>query len=338
MDVDESAGGLATELAAEPSNRRATPRLPVDGAASLLVLKHDCCVPCRVVDLSMGGCRIETRERFLVGIFAQVEVSFTVRGLIFRFNGITQWTDSQRQVGIRFADMTSRRRDELADLLCELKEENAAKAARQAAEKAAAEQRVVEEGAGAGAQVQLKGTSENSQVHGLPIAPETAASAGSDPGAATRVESGRAEERPGGSPLVSEIPEAEYLPAGPRFATPAKRERRAQPRHEVDTSAVIYLIHVGSALHGRIHDLSVGGCRIRTDERFPVGIYTRVETEFRLEGLPFRLGGVIQAIHDRQQVGIRFLDVSDRKRGQVEQLIEEIEQMDESQKSAEPQG
>ncbi len=60
-----------------------------------------------------------------------------------------------------------------------------------------------------------------------------------------------------------------------------KRERRQQSRHEVDTSAAILLINVGSLLQGRIVDLSLSGCRIRTDEKFPVGIYTRVETEFR---------------------------------------------------------
>ncbi|MGB8262020.1 MAG: PilZ domain-containing protein, partial [Terracidiphilus sp.] len=82
---------------------------------------------------------------------------------------------------------------------------------------------------------------------------------------------------------------------------------------------------------GRILDLSMSGCRIRTDERFPVGIYTRIEIEFRLEGLPFRLGGVIQAIHDRFHIGIRFLDMSPRKQGQVEQLIEEMREMRERQ-------
>ena len=76
-----------------------------------------------------------------------------------------------------------------------------------------------------------------------------------------------------------------------------------------------------------ILDLSLSGCRIRTEERFPVGIYTRVEIEFRLQGLPFRLGGVIQAIHDRNMVGMRFLDLSERKRQQVLDLIDEIEQM-----------
>ncbi len=106
-------------------------------------------------------------------------------------------------------------------------------------------------------------------------------------------------------------------------------ERRGMPRCVVDEEAVLFLINIGTRMQGRIVDLSLSGCRIRTEERFPVGIYTRVETEFRLEGLPFRLGGVIQAVHgrDRRSVGIRFLDVSARKRAQVEQLIEDIEEM-----------
>jgi hypothetical protein len=41
----------------------------------------------------------------------------------------------------------------------------------------------------------------------------------------------------------------------------------------------------------------------------------------------FRLGGVIQAIHDRHHVGIRFLDMSSRKKEQLELLIEEIEDL-----------
>ena len=115
----------------------------------------------------------------------------------------------------------------------------------------------------------------------------------------------------------------------PSQATPTGRDRRVASREAVDTTAVIFLVKIASRLPGRILDLSLGGCRIRTDERFPVGIYTRVETEFRLEGLPFRLGGVIQVIHDRHTVGIRFLDMSIRKREQVEQLMEEIREMKE---------
>jgi c-di-GMP-binding flagellar brake protein YcgR len=95
----------------------------------------------------------------------------------------------------------------------------------------------------------------------------------------------------------------------------------------VENSAKIFLVKIGPTHRGRILDLSLGGCRIRTDDRFKVGIYTRVETEFCLQGLSFRLGGVIQAIHDPNTVGIRFLDVSARKQEQVLELIEEIDQM-----------
>jgi hypothetical protein len=55
-----------------------------------------------------------------------------------------------------------------------------------------------------------------------------------------------------------------------------------------------------------------------------VGIYVRVEAEFYLHGLPFRLGGVSQAIIDKHTIGLRFLDVSERKRSQLAELMAEI--------------
>jgi hypothetical protein len=133
--------------------------------------------------------------------------------------------------------------------------------------------------------------------------------------------------------VSKQIPAAAPAPAAQNPAQiqspaqpPRGRDRRAAHRCGVDTSAVIDLVKVGSRLAGQIVDLSMGGCRIRTAEKFPVGIYTRVETEFQLHGLPFRLGGVIQAIHNRNTVGIRFLDMSQRKKDQVTELIAEIEE------------
>jgi hypothetical protein len=101
-------------------------------------------------------------------------------------------------------------------------------------------------------------------------------------------------------------------------------ERRHGSRQSVEDEAEIIFVRSGVAMRGRILDLSVNGCRIRTEKQFPVGIYTRVETAFRMEGLPFRLGGVIQAVHDKHTVGIRFLDVSERKRELILELIGEI--------------
>jgi hypothetical protein len=109
----------------------------------------------------------------------------------------------------------------------------------------------------------------------------------------------------------------------PRLSESKTRsDRRGHSRHTVNSRAKVILVRIGSQVAGRILDLSLSGCRIWCDERFPVGIYTRIETEFCLDGLPFRLGGVVQAVHDRNTVGIRFLDMSSRKREQVEMLVE----------------
>ncbi|HEY2469308.1 MAG TPA: PilZ domain-containing protein [Terracidiphilus sp.] len=102
------------------------------------------------------------------------------------------------------------------------------------------------------------------------------------------------------------------------------RQRIVQRRLALDNTAVIRLISLAADVHGHIVDISLGGCRIRTEQRFPLGVFRRVEVQFRVEGLPFRLGGVTQAIYDPFNVGIRFLDLSDRKREQLLQLIEEM--------------
>ncbi len=111
------------------------------------------------------------------------------------------------------------------------------------------------------------------------------------------------------------------------------RDRRLQTREAVDTSAFVFVVKSGSRLEGRILDLSPSGCCIRFDQRHLRGIYTRVEVEFRLEGIPFRLGGVIQAVRDHWTVGIRFIDLSERKYSQVIDLIAELR----SQRQAAPQ-
>jgi hypothetical protein len=282
--------------------RRAYPRFTVDEDASLLLVSHDSWHPCKVVDLSLEGCRVCTHEVFRAGTQKQVEISFKINGIAFRLSGTTQWTDGRRAVGIHFRYPTNRRREELAEILGEVEADRAAKAEREAAEELAQ-------------LLAAEAPVEQSEA-------ETAVEPSFGEARADFPWSGRPwlerETEPEPRVLQQQVAPA---PA----ARPAKRERRAFSRQEVDTKADILLINIGCAVHGRIQDLSLGGCRILTEGPFPVGIYTRVETEFRLEGLAFRLGGVIQGIHNRNLVGIRFLDMSMRKREQVEQLIEEIE-------------
>jgi c-di-GMP-binding flagellar brake protein YcgR len=383
------AEAMAEEPLAARPNRRQLPRFPVDEDATLLLVNHGSKVSCRVLDLSRGGCRLFVPERFQGGIMIRVEVTFKVRGLAFRFSGVTQWTDGRHQVGIRFVDVIPRRREELIEALDELEQELAAKAAKQAGEAASAaadgEEEIEQRGnlqESIDLSIALPVDEPKEEVSDDSYKPEKEA-AGRSPASSAPASFLEAlfakpfsSPRPASppppvqavqarfSPPVPSVPEPpraslkepapEPSPAMPRLyqprplepepvvqkpaaalppspssaAAPAKgRDRRVQSRQAVDTTAFLYLVKIASRLSGRILDLSTSGCRIRTDERFPVGIYTRVEIEFHLEGLPFRLGGVVQAIHDRHHVGIRFLDMSARKLEQIEQLIEEIKEM-----------
>jgi hypothetical protein len=289
------AEGKVDGHSANGPERRTHPRHPVDEDATLLILSQGSPLPCHLLELSLEGCRLRTKAPFLAGIEIRVEVAFRINGIALRFSGVTAWTLDKHVVGVHFVGLTSRRRDELADVLGELAADLASAAKKRAAGEVSDPP-----------QAKVPAT-------GKPT-PEPVLTSVAQP--ATR------------QPAIP-APQSSPRPTVPPHApSPAKRDRRTQSRHAVDTSAVILLIKIGSQIPGRIQDLSLGGCRIHTNEPFPVGIYTRVETEFHLEGLPFRLGGVIQAVHDkgRQLVGIRFLDMSERKREQVEQLIQEIDE------------
>jgi hypothetical protein len=272
----------------------------------LLLVSHGRPLQSHILDLSLEGCRMRTSERFTAGLRMRVEVSFKINGMAFRFLGVVQWTDGEHLLGIRFVEVISRRREQLAEVICEMEAAAAARVAKLAAENEA--QKLAEEQAGREAEEQEERQARELAVREVSeIAEREAREWAEIQEIAQRAKAARTANR---LPLTA--------PA------PVKRNRRAQARHGVDTTATIFLVKGGSMLHGRILDLSACGCRIRCDEPFPLGIYTRVETEFRLAGLPFLLGGVVQAIHDRRNVGIRFLEVSERKREQVEQLIAEI--------------
>jgi c-di-GMP-binding flagellar brake protein YcgR len=321
-------------LAAGQEDRRQEPRLRVDEPASLLVVVQGLQLACRIVEISLTGCRMLLQGPFAPGRPVHVEAAFKLRGVAFRLAGVTKWSDGNGHVGVRFTDVTSRRMDELIEVLCEIAAENAAKAVRLAAERRATEEplnananRRIVDPAAAPARVQGSAPRE------MRVSPQAVLSqgdAGSPAVAAQSISSKAGLLLPVESSLHAshsasdpQGPAESGAPEAPE-AKPTGRERRAEARLKVETSAIILLVNVGSRLRGRILNLSLGGCRIRTEERFPVGIYTRVETEFRLDGLTFRLGGVVQAIQERNCVGIRFLDMSERKRQQVEQLIGEL--------------
>ena len=280
MDEAENPIGLTADM----DERREMPRCAVDVPASLVFITQGTLMAGRMTELSLGGCRVVLPRILSHAPSSAVECTFRIRGVGFRLGAVIEWA-KDNLVGLEFSSVSSRSRDDLMEVLCEVELENNAKLP-------AAESQT---------------PAVKPQTPAVKTMPANLSSS---------------------APIVAPAP-APQAPAAPNHsvAQPHRgRDRRAAHRCGVDTSAVIDLVNVGSKLPGQIVDLSVGGCRIRTTEKFPVGIYTRIETEFKLHGLPFRLGGVIQAIHDRNTVGIRFLDMSSRKKDQVAELVAEIEE------------
>jgi hypothetical protein len=303
------------------ANRRAFPRHAVDCPVTVIPVGGIGQMAGQLSDLSMGGCLVRLGQRYLAGMLVRVEVQFQLRGIGFRILGVTVGTRGAQSFAIRFVDVPDRRREELAEVLKEIAAINAIKA-EISIEEDAASQQAPESG------ISVKPAEAVEPVMREELSGEVLALS------AVNLASHGTEEAETERQMAQA---AAGLLAGRNVTVATARERRIHSRHAVDTSVRLLLIKSAIAMTGRIANLSVGGCRIRTDERFNVGIFVRVEAEFYLHGLPFRIAGVSQAIQDRNTIGIRFLDMSERCRAQLVELIAEIEE-DDTLEGDEPEG
>lgn len=119
----------ADELPSEHEDRRTCPRFALEEPSAIVVLNQGIGFRCNVLDLSISGCRLRTGSRFPGSAWDCVEISFQLGGVALRINGEIQWIDGRQKAGIRFMNLTMRRREELAKVLAEANAQNAALAA-----------------------------------------------------------------------------------------------------------------------------------------------------------------------------------------------------------------
>src|ERR1700677_4746165 len=81
-------------------------------------------------------------------------------------------------------------------------------------------------------------------------------------------------------------------------------ERRAYPRHGVDCAAVVFPVSGSGQVRGRLLDLSLGGCRVAAEHRYTTGILVRVEVQFQLRGIAFRVVGVTVGSRDAKSFAV----------------------------------
>ena len=114
----------------------------------------------------------------------------------------------------------------------------------------------------------------------------------------------------------------------------AHPERRSLPRFAVDEDATLVMVSAGATISGRMFEISLDGCRVRTAGRHPVAAPALIEIIFKVNGIAFRLGGVIEWIEHEQVVGIRFGAMALRRRETLEDLLAELDAEEQARTAA----
>lgn len=58
--------------------------------------------PCQVLEISVGGCSLETEQPFRYGALAPIEVVLPILGMVLHIAGVTQWVKRDSLMGIHF--------------------------------------------------------------------------------------------------------------------------------------------------------------------------------------------------------------------------------------------
>lgn len=271
------AGVDGEDSGAAPGNgeRRGDPRYGTDADSVVLMLESRIETDGRVENLSLSGCRLGLARRVPVAAGMHVEVAFKLHREALRLAGEVQWFDGSRHLGIRFGEISERRRESLEAVIEEL---------------AAAELICVD----------LQQEQENSD--------------------------GRASGKKQADLDAPVTGQEENMELATSAQETTHEERRHDRRQSIHSVAAIYPIEQGGKINAWIQNLSLGGCRLQLEGEASIEPQMRLEVGFFYEGLPFRVSGVLLGTYSAQEVGIQFVEVSERNQKRLEDLIKEIEQ------------
>lgn len=269
-------------------DRRVDERFEMDRTPGTVIHKGTS-IPCEMLDVSLSGCRLRTLEPFTAGALESVKVVLAIHGMVLSIWGITQWTQWERMIGIRFIHPTGRTRNQLAGLLTCLLDTSAAEVVKRAVAAAGGE----------------AGSPILALEHPLPV-----------------------EREPEPAPMAEALDEEEFQQAPPPPPAPKRPELKSEHKvlsmEAGDSPAVLHFVAEESILGGNVMDVSQDGCLVRLARVHAVRPNAQVEVDFHLRGLPFRLPGRTKEMHGAQIVEIRFTEMSVRKRDDLSLVIQEL--------------
>jgi c-di-GMP-binding flagellar brake protein YcgR len=119
--VDESGGYQERRIGAQEGviERRQHPRYDVDAWAEVMVKDGTMLFRGRVLDVSLGGCYIETEAKLKLAPGTPVEMVFRVNDGVFRCDAISRMVRT-RGAGFLFANQDTRMQRELERLIQDL--------------------------------------------------------------------------------------------------------------------------------------------------------------------------------------------------------------------------
>jgi hypothetical protein len=107
-------------------------------------------------------------------------------------------------------------------------------------------------------------------------------------------------------------------------ASPGGAERREEERYAVDWDADIFIPERTTMFRGRVVNLSVSGCYVRTVAWVRVPPTTVVELVIKLDGRLIRVEAEARYAQSRTGVGLRFLVLEKEVRQRLDWVIEEL--------------
>jgi len=290
--------------------RRISDRYPMGDARGTLIYSGEKNT-CNVIDISLDGCLIRTHERFPYGALAYVEVDLHIYGLILHIGGVTQWTHKEHLIGVRFIHPTMRAKNELAGLLTCLVDSDAVEEIKEAIAEANTD-RILSPILSA----------EHPVVKKPKLETKPSQKVASNPSEASTAEPAQQAPIPA-TPVPLTVQTVPIVKIAPPESEPEYQPTEALGESD-DWSADLHFLKDGSHLHGTVVDLGMDGCGFQMAYPYAGDYPCRIEVEFKMRGLPFRLGGVTEPSGEECVVGIHFLDLSPRSQQQLAQLLEEI--------------
>ena len=101
-------------------------------------------------------------------------------------------------------------------------------------------------------------------------------------------------------------------------------DHRRYPRLDCGGIADLRVLPNGAKETGSLVNLSKRGCCFLADDSLRGCEGTPIEMHLKVRGIDLRVRGIIRHVHQWRRAGIEFVDLSERKREQIEELMGEL--------------